>query len=123
MSAPHKRADITDGALGGGRNYQWWANATEVDMAVASQAPVRLRIGCEPQSVKVDLNRTANVVIDMQNDFCSEGGWVDHLGADYMPDRAPMTVRFLRHLGIRSILFTGINTDQCVTDALTDAIF
>ena len=26
----------------------------------------------------------------MQNDFCAKGGWVDHLGADYTPDRAPI---------------------------------
>jgi len=123
MSAPHERADIADGALGVGRNYQWWANATEVDMAVASPAPVPLRIRCEPQSVKVDLNGTANVVIDMQKDFCSEDGWVDRVGAGYPPDRAPMTARFLRNLGIRSILFTGADTDQCVMHALTDANF
>jgi len=30
------------------------------------------------------------MVIDMQNDFCSAGGWVDHLGLDYRPDRAPI---------------------------------
>jgi len=30
------------------------------------------------------------MVIDMQNDFCSAGGWVDHLGFDYRPDRAPI---------------------------------
>ena len=33
---------------------------------------------------------TAIIVIDMQNDFCAKGGWVDHLGADYTPDRAPI---------------------------------
>ena len=25
------------------------------------------------------------VVIDMQNDFCAKGGWVDYLGVDYTP--------------------------------------
>jgi nicotinamidase-related amidase len=29
-------------------------------------------------------------VIDMQNDFCAQGGWVDHLGVDFTPDRAPI---------------------------------
>ena len=38
----------------------------------------------------VDLHRTAIIVIDMQNDFCAKGGWVDHLGVDYTPDRAPI---------------------------------
>jgi nicotinamidase-related amidase len=30
------------------------------------------------------------IVIDMQNDFCAKDGWVDHLGVDYSPDRAPI---------------------------------
>ena len=38
----------------------------------------------------VDLTRTAVIVIDMQNDFCAPGGWVDYLGADYRPDRKPI---------------------------------
>ncbi len=153
----------------------------------------------------------------MQNDFCAPGGWVDHLGADYRPDRkpieplqrllpalrdagvpviwvnwgnrpdlanmppnqihlykpagtgiglgdplpgsgahvlekdswaaavvdelaqAPQDIKvdkyrisgfwdtpldsILRNLGVRSILFTGVNTDQCVLHSLTDANF
>ena len=30
------------------------------------------------------------IVIDMQNDFCAKGGWVDYLGVDYTPDRKPI---------------------------------
>jgi hypothetical protein len=26
------------------------------------------------------LERTAIIIVDMQNDFCSEGGWVDYIG-------------------------------------------
>jgi nicotinamidase-related amidase len=165
----------------------------------------------------MDLNRTAIIVIDMQNDFCAKGGWVDHLGVDYTPDRAaigplqqllpalrtagvpviwvnwgnrpdlknmppnqlhlykpsgvgiglgeplpgsgahvlekdswaaavvddlkqePDDIRvdkyrisgfwdtpldsILRNLGTRTILFAGVNTDQCVLHSLTDANF
>jgi nicotinamidase-related amidase len=217
MSAPPKRTEIAGGGLGVGRNYQWWATETEVDMAMPAPAPIPLRIPCEPQSVTVDLNRTAIIIIDMQNDFCAKGGWVDHLGADYTPDRAPIAPlqrllpalreanvpviwvnwgnrpdlanmppnqihlykpkgvgvglgdplpgsgapvlqkdswaaavvdelkqepqdykvdkhrisgfwdtpldSMLRNLGTRSILFTGVNTDQCVMHSLTDANF
>ncbi len=204
------------GALGVGANYHWLATPTEVDMAMPAPAPAPLRIDCAPQSVIVDLKRTAIIVIDMQNDFCAKGGWVDHLGADYTPDRAPIEPlkrllpvlrdagvpviwvnwgnrpdlanmppnqihlykpkgvgiglgdplpgsgapvlekdlgllrgrripqephdfkvdkyrisgfwdtpldSILRNLGIRSILFTGVNTDQCVLHSLTDANF
>jgi nicotinamidase-related amidase len=77
-------------ALGNGSTYHWRVNATAVDMAMVLPEPRRTTIACEPQSVVVDLNRTALIVIDMQNDFCTKGGWVDHLGVDYTPDRAPI---------------------------------
>ena len=38
----------------------------------------------------IDLRRTAMIVIDMQNDFCTPGGWVDHVGGDPSPNRAPI---------------------------------
>src|SRR5271156_3491374 len=91
MSAPRQRKqEVQGGALGFGQHHQWWANETEVDMAMAAPAPVPVRIACEPQAVTVDLRRTAIIVIDMQNDFCAKGGWVDYLGADYTPDRTPI---------------------------------
>jgi nicotinamidase-related amidase len=73
-----------------GPTYHWRADETLVDMSMSLPEPRRATIACEPQSVTVDLNRTALIVIDMQNDFCAEGGWVDHLGVDYTPDRAPI---------------------------------
>ena len=53
-------------------------------------APRVLTIEAAPQTVTVDLARTAMIVVDMQNDFCAKGGWVDHLGVDVTPDRAPI---------------------------------
>lgn len=205
------------GLLGKDRQYAWRAGPTHVDMAMEPPAPVRATIACEPQSVTVDLKRTAIVVIDMQNDFCTAGGWVDHIGGDYRPDRAPIAPlqtllpalraadvpviwvnwgnrpdlanmppnqihlykpqgsgtglgdplpgsgapvlqkdswaaaivdeldqkpedikvdkyrisgfwdtpldSILRNLGVRTILFAGVNTDQCVLHSLTDANF
>jgi len=40
--------------------------------------------------VVLDLTRTACVVIDMQNDFCAEGGWLSYVGVDVSPARAPI---------------------------------
>ncbi|HEX4365517.1 MAG TPA: cysteine hydrolase [Rhodopila sp.] len=205
------------GPLGVGAQTRWWATDDVVDMAAAPPAPRRMTLAAEPQSVVVDLNRTAIVVIDMQNDFCSAGGWVDAIGGDYRPDRAPIEPlqallpalraasvpviwvnwgnradlanmppnqihlykpvgtgiglgdplpangapvlqkdswaaavvdelapvagdicidkhrisgfwdtpldSILRNLGVRSILFAGVNTDQCVLHSLTDANF
>jgi nicotinamidase-related amidase len=78
------------GMLGFGAQFRWTASTRTVDMAMAAPAPVPVTLPCEPQDVIVDLNRTAIIVIDMQNDFCAKGGWVDHLGFDYTPDRAPI---------------------------------
>ena len=41
-----------------------------------------------PQSVSIDLAHTAIIVVDMQNDFCAEGGWLDGIGVDVEPARA-----------------------------------
>jgi nicotinamidase-related amidase len=76
--------------LGSAPGHKWRVNAGHVDMAVAAAPPRPLTIDAEPQWVTIDLRRSAVVVIDMQNDFCAKGGWVDHLGVDYTPDRAPI---------------------------------
>ena len=52
--------------------------------------PRPLTLAARRSTVTLDLARTALMVIDMQNDFCAAGGWVDHLGVDYTPDRAPI---------------------------------
>ena len=205
------------GALGRSAQTHWIATPGQVDMAAAPPAPRPVRVESAPQNVVIDLNRTAIVVIDLQNDFCTEGGWVDHIGGDYAADRtaiAPLQAllpalrtaavpviwvnwgnrpdlanmppnqihlyknsgagvglgdplpngrgnvlekdswaaavvdelaplhgdicvdkhrisgfwdtpldSILRNLGIRSILFAGCNTDQCVLHTLTDANF
>jgi nicotinamidase-related amidase len=79
-----------DGALGLGHQHYWVASPDEVDMAVAPPAPVRAHIAAAPQNLVLDLRRTAIVIIDLQNDFCTRDGWVDSLGADYSADRAPI---------------------------------
>jgi nicotinamidase-related amidase len=215
--AEKQSSEQPGGPLGITRQYAWWATEGEVNMAMPAPAPIPVTIGCAPQNVTVDLLRTAIVVIDMQNDFCAPGGWVDHLGADYRPDRKPIESlqrllpalrgagvpviwvnwgnrpdlanmppnqihlykpvgvgvglgdplpgsgahvlekdswaaavvdelkqepedikvdkyrisgfwdtpldSILRNLGVRTVLFTGVNTDQCVLHSLTDANF
>lgn len=76
--------------LGSSPQTCWLADATHVDMAAPGPAPKPLTIASTPQQISFDLNRTVLMVIDMQNDFCAQGGWVDHQGADYTPDRSPI---------------------------------
>jgi nicotinamidase-related amidase len=82
--------DTASHALGGSPQTHWLASTGHIDMAQAAPPPRPMRLRSTPQQLTLDLGRTALMIIDMQNDFCSAGGWVDHLGADYQPDRAPI---------------------------------
>jgi nicotinamidase-related amidase len=97
--------------LGPGRGPRWLADARHVDMAEPLSPPRRLTLECEPQIVTLDLERTALVVIDMQNDFCAAGGWVDHLGLDYTPDRAPIAPlqRLVPRLRAAGVVIVWVN--------------
>lgn len=69
----------------------WIVDKTEVDMTRQPAIPVRsVRIAAEPQNVVFDANRSALVIVDMQNDFCAAGGYLDYRGVDYTADRAPI---------------------------------
>lgn len=78
------------GQLGVSPQYHWTATPEEVNLALPAPAPRPMRLAAAPQNVVLDLQRTAIVVIDMQNDFCAKGGWVDHIGGNYEADRAPI---------------------------------
>jgi ureidoacrylate peracid hydrolase len=70
-----------------GRNSYRVSEAT-VDMR-RSQPPSRpVEIEALPQKLILDLSRTALVIVDMQNDFCGEDGWVASMGIDFPAARA-----------------------------------
>ena len=75
--------------LGTGR-YAWRVSPTHVDLAMPPPPPLIATITGEPQAVTLDLRRAAIIIVDMQNDFCTPGGWADHIGADLGPERAPI---------------------------------
>lgn len=74
--------------LGSAQGNRWHVGTGHVNMASIPPPPLPLTIDAQPQTVTLDLRRTAMIVIDMQNDFCTKGGWVDCVGADYTPSRA-----------------------------------
>lgn len=77
--------------MGSHVDNRWRVDERSVDLSRAEQRPVRpVRVDAQPQSVVVDANRSALVVVDMQNDFCSKGGYLDYRGIDISPDRAPI---------------------------------
>lgn len=70
---------------------RWWVSERTVDLSRPDPRPVRpVAVAAEPQSVTVDANRIALVIVDMQNDFCTPGGYLHHRGIDVTPDRAPI---------------------------------
>jgi nicotinamidase-related amidase len=73
--------------LGSGRNTRWMARPDNVDMTLPA-VPVRaVTLATLPQTVTIDLARTAILIIDMQNDFCTKDGWVDFVGGDHAAAR------------------------------------
>jgi nicotinamidase-related amidase len=76
--------------LGSAPANQWRVAGDLIDMTRPSLPPRPLRLPAAPQNLVVDVNRLAMIVIDMQNDFCSKGGWLDHIGVDVTPARQPI---------------------------------
>jgi nicotinamidase-related amidase len=74
----------------GNRRKHWLVSQDHVDMAVPEPAPRRITLEAQPQRITLNLRKTAIIIVDMQNDFCSQGGWLDYIGVDYTPARAPI---------------------------------
>jgi ureidoacrylate peracid hydrolase len=75
--------------LGTQANY-WGVSRDHVDMVRCASPSRPLTFAATPQSVTLDLSRTALVVVDMQNDFCHRDGWLSHIGVDIAPARRPI---------------------------------
>ena len=76
--------------LGATRKNSWGVSKGHADL-VRPAIPARpVSFRADPQSLTIDLNRTAMVVVDVQNDFCSKGGWFASSGIDISPVRAPL---------------------------------
>ncbi len=77
--------------MGSHAGNRWLVSERRVDLSRADPRPVRpIDVEAQPQALTLDANRSALVVVDMQNDFCSPGGYLDYRGIDITPDRAPI---------------------------------
>ncbi|HUC61277.1 MAG TPA: isochorismatase family cysteine hydrolase [Alphaproteobacteria bacterium] len=103
--------------LGAGPLNRWRIARGRVDLTRAAPEPRIVETAAEPASLRLDLNRTAILVIDMQNDFCAPGGWMDRRGVDLAAVQAPMAplkklLPALRRAGVPVIwLNWGIRPD------------
>ncbi len=70
-----------------GRN-SWRVGDQAADLVRRVQDPRPVEIVATPKAVRVDLARSALVVVDMQNDFCHPDGWLGQIGVDVAGARA-----------------------------------
>ncbi|GGG69061.1 cysteine hydrolase family protein [Paenibacillus radicis (ex Gao et al. 2016)] len=90
--------------LGNLKNY-WKVSDKIVDLRRTQPSVQSVTLPAQPQKVMLDLEHTAIIVIDMQNDFCTPGGWLDSIGVDTSPllnpvDRLNQVLPELRKAGV-----------------------
>jgi nicotinamidase-related amidase len=61
---------------------RWQFSESLVDLRRPAQQSRPATLRAEPSSVVLDASRTALVVVDLQNDFCTPGGWLAGIGVD-----------------------------------------
>jgi nicotinamidase-related amidase len=77
-------------SLGSAPSNRWRVSKDRADLTRPPMPPRPVSVAAQPQNLTFDLARSAMIVIDMQNDFCAKGGWLDHIGVDVTPARAPI---------------------------------
>ncbi len=76
--------------IGSGRRI-WRVDAQAADLSMI-RGPLVVEFPAYPQKLRIDVRRTAMLIIDMQNDFCAPGGWLERQGVDIAPARRPIPV-------------------------------
>lgn len=76
--------------LGSSHRNQWKVSEKQCNLVRASRVAKPVTVASLPQSIVIDLARTALLVIDMQNDFCHPQGWLASIGVDIAPARRPI---------------------------------
>lgn len=79
MSAPRP--------IGSSRINRWMVDEATADFLRPEPRRRPVTLGATPQNVRLDLARTALVIVDMQNDFCHPAGWLGTIGVDVSPAR------------------------------------
>lgn len=68
----------------------WAVNAEIADITRPPLEPKPITLATETKTLRLNLAKTAILVIDMQNDFCHPDGWLAHIGVDVIPARTPI---------------------------------
>ena len=83
----------------------WTVNEAIADITRPPLEPQIITLATETKTLRLDLAKTAILVIDMQNDFCHPDGWLAHIGVDITPARTPIhplktLLPILRQVGV-----------------------
>lgn len=73
-----------------GRN-SYRVSETVVDMRRPQSESRPIELAALPQDLVIDLSHTALIIVDMQNDFCGDGGWISSMGIDFAAARDLVT--------------------------------
>ena len=68
----------------------WTVNAEIADITRPPLESQPITLSTATKTLRLDLAKTAILVIDMQNDFCHPDGWLAHIGVDVTPARKPI---------------------------------
>ncbi|MBD2387741.1 cysteine hydrolase family protein [Cylindrospermum sp. FACHB-282] len=68
----------------------WGVNQDIADITRPPKTPQPVILSTETKTLRLDLAKTAILIIDMQNDFCHPDGWLAHIGVDVSRARQPI---------------------------------
>lgn len=68
----------------------WLVDETTADLTRPPLEPRPVTVKTDTKTLRIDLNKLALLVVDMQNDFCHPDGWLAHIGVDVTPARQPI---------------------------------
>lgn len=89
----------------------WTVDDQWADITRPPLPPCPIVLPTDTKTVRLDLSKTALVVVDMQNDFCHPEGWLSYIGVDVTPARqaiAPL-VAFLPELRAAQVPIVWLN--------------
>jgi nicotinamidase-related amidase len=83
----------------------WYVNESTADLTRSRLSTQIISLETETKILRIDLNKSALIIIDMQNDFCHPDGWLSQIGVDVTPARSPIVpiqqlLPILRQIGL-----------------------
>jgi nicotinamidase-related amidase len=68
----------------------WWVDETTADLTRPAPPSSPIALATETKTLRLDLAKSALIIVDMQNDFCHPDGWLASIGVDVAPARTPI---------------------------------